>query len=72
MAIKNLNKKLESMDGVIPDDNSDDLQRILNGRLTRLEYNAASQARQVHEDSKGDLTFTEQNMDKLGEDCGMS
>ena len=54
--------------GIIPDDDSDDLLNILNGRLTRLEYQKATPARQHIEDSKGDLTFTDQDLQKLDED----
>ena len=67
-AVKNLNRKLEAMDGIIPDDDSDDLLNILNGRLTRLEYQKATPARQQVEDSKGDFSFTDQDLQRLDED----
>ena len=37
-AIKHLNKKLESIDGVINDDNGEDLVKVLNGKMTEEEY----------------------------------
>ena len=67
-AMKNLNKKLETMDGVIPSEDAEDLQRILNGRLTLNEYAQASPATQAIEDNKGDFEFTDEHMEKLDED----
>ena len=56
------------MGGVIPDDDAEDMRRILNGRLTQAEYVAANPARRQVEDSKGDMTFTQQDASKLAED----
>ena len=56
-AIKFLNKKLESMDGVIPEDNGEDLVKVMNGKLTQDEYDRASQSRKDNDDLK-DLIFT--------------
>ena len=67
-AMKYLNKKLEAMDGVIPDDDSDDLLRILNNRMTMMEYQRADATRRQYEDSRGDMSFTQEDMDKLSED----
>ena len=51
-ALKNLNSKLETMDGVL-DEDEDDLARILNDRLTALEYVKASPVKQQQDDDKG-------------------
>ena len=52
-ALKNLNNKLETMDGVL-DEDEDDLARILNDRLTAQEYVKASKAKQDQDEAKGE------------------
>ena len=51
-ALKNLNSKLETMDGAL-DEDEDDLTRILNDRLTANEYSKATSVKQKQDDDKG-------------------
>ena len=55
------------MDGVL-DEDEDDLERIMNGRLTAYEYAKASAAKQQNDDDKGDHEFTTEQMGKPDED----
>ena len=66
-ALKNLNSKLETMDGVL-DEDEDDLARILNDRLTANEYAKASPVKQKQDDDKGEHEVTEEHLTKLDED----
>ena len=50
-ALKNLNSKLETMDGVL-DEDEDDLTRILNDRLTATEHSKAASVKQKRDGDK--------------------
>ena len=67
-ALKMLNKKLETLEGVIPEEDEDDIIRIMNGRLTAYEFMKASQAKQKEDEDKGDYEFTEEEKAQMGED----
>ena len=58
-AIKFLNKKLETIDGIITDDNPVDILKVMNGRLTADEYNRASADRKQADDAKR-MTFVKE------------
>ena len=66
-ALKNLNSKLETMDGVL-DEDEDDMTRILNDRLTANEYAKASPVKKKQDDDKGEYEVTEEHLTKLDED----
>ena len=66
--MKNLNNKLETMDGAIPEGEENDFSRIMNGRVTLNEYQKASRAAIEADDAKGDCELDESDMEKLGED----
>ena len=66
-ALKNLNNKLETMDGVL-DEDEDDLTRILNDRLTANEYDKATSVKQKQDDDRGEYEFTTEHLAKLDED----
>ena len=55
-ALNNLNNKLETMDGVL-DEDEDDLERIMDGRLTAGEYSKAGAVGKHDDDDKGDHVF---------------
>ena len=65
-ALKNLNNKLETMGGVL-DEGEDDLDRMMNGKLTADEYAKASAVKLQDDDGKGDREFTAEMMGKLDE-----
>ena len=65
-ALKNLNNKMESLDGVF-DEGEDDLARILSGRLTSMGYTKASTAKRIEDGSKGDLDFEGEQIHTLDE-----
>ena len=67
-ALKKLNAKLETMDGAIPDDDADEIIKIMNGRLTSREYSKASLPVQREDDNKGDFELDEEDYQKLNED----
>ena len=66
-ALKNLNSKLETMDGIL-DEDEDDIARILNDRLTASEYSKSSLVKQTQDDNKGEHEFTAEHLTKLDED----
>ena len=53
--MKLLNKKLGTLDGCIPEQDEDDIIKIMSGRLTADEYMNASQGKCDEDDNKGDL-----------------
>eukprot|EP00959_Pyramimonas_sp_CCMP1952_P274666 5741829-Pyramimonas_sp.AAC.1 len=63
-----LNKKLETLDGVVPEEDDDEIIRIMNGRLTASEYLKANQAKQAEDDNTGDHEFTEGDKTHMEED----
>ena len=65
--LKNLNNKLESMDGVL-DEYEDNMARILSGRLTAAEYTRASLAKRQEDGDPADFDFDSNMMAKLDED----
>ena len=52
--MKLLNKKLETLDGIIPEEEDDDIVRVTNGRFTATEYMNAPKSKQDEDDQKGD------------------
>ena len=66
-ALKNFNSKLETMDGVL-DEDEDDTAIIMNVRLTAAEYNKAPAVKQLADDDKGEHEFTTDHLAKLWED----
>ena len=66
--MKLLNKKLGTLDGIIPEQDEDDIIKIMSGRLTADEYMKASQGKRDEDDNKGDYEFTEENKVQLEED----
>ena len=52
-SFKFLNKKFETLDGVMPEEENEDILRILNCRLTADQYARASQERKQVDDAKG-------------------
>ena len=67
--LKNLNNKLETMGGVL-DENDDDIARIINNMLTAAEHLKASAVKQLDDDDKGDHEFTTEQLGTLDEDLG--
>jgi len=63
-ALKNLNSKLETMDGVL-DEDEDDIGRIMNDRLAANEYSKATQVKQTEDDNKGEHEFTSEHLTKF-------
>eukprot|EP00959_Pyramimonas_sp_CCMP1952_P195927 4096410-Pyramimonas_sp.AAC.1 len=63
-----LNKKLETLDGVVLEEDDDDIIRIMNGRLTASEYLKANPAKQSEDDNKGEHEFTEGDKTQMEED----
>ena len=59
---------METLDGIIAEQDEDDIIKIMNGRLTADEYMKASQLKRDEDDHKGDYEFTEENKVQLEED----
>ena len=70
-ALKNLNSKLETMDGVF-DEDEDDIARIMNDRLTAADYNKAPALKQLADDDKGEHEFTTYHLTNSMKICGTS
>ena len=56
------------MGGAIPDEDSDEIIKIMSGWLTTREYNKASTAKQREDDEKGEYELSEEDCQKLDED----
>merc|ERR1712113_804501 len=56
------------MDGAIPDDDADEIIKIMNGRLTSREYDKAPLTVQREDDDKGDYELDDDDYQKLNED----
>ena len=57
-ALKDLNSKLDTLDGALKEQDDDDMVRILNSRLTQEEYDKASAADRLTDDNNSDYDFT--------------
>ena len=66
-ALKNLNNKLDTTGGML-DEDEDDLERIMNGKLTADEYAKAIAVNQRVDYDKGEHEFTTEQMIKLDDD----
>ena len=62
--LKNLNNKLDTMDGAIPEEEADGFVRLMNGRLTLNEYQKASRTAREADDARGDYELDESDMAK--------
>ena len=67
-AIKNLNKKLDTLEGIISNEHEEDVIKVLNDRLTTSEYARATVPAKQADADKGDYQFDEVMVEKLDED----
>ena len=56
------------MDGAIPDEDADDIIKIMSGRLTIWEYDKATSGGQREDDNKGEYELDDDDYQKLNED----
>ena len=67
-AIKNLNKKLDTLEGIISNEHEEDIIKVLNDRLTTSEYARATGPAKQADTDKGPYQFNEVRVEKLDED----
>ena len=66
--MKNLGKKLDTLEGIVSNEYQEDIIKVLNDRLTNSEYARASPSAKQADVDKGPYKFTEEMVDKLDED----
>ena len=73
-AIKHLSKQLETLDGVIPDDEEEDVVKHMNGRSTAAECAKASTRKRQDDYDEGQYELTEVDSisNAWARTCGMS